>query len=171
MSADPDRTAGTAPARADLFTSVLFLALGLAMLYGGYTMDRLTIRQIHPMSFPGLVPMALGAALAVCALVLMRGAVTAGGLKASFDFGHSKGLARLVAALCLCLAYPLVLIGLMPFWLATALFVTAFIALFEWTGRTVARHAIALATALVQGALVGFITAYVFSELFLVRLP
>lgn len=171
MSAEPDSTAGSVPARADLFTSVLFLALGLAMLYGGYTMDRLTIRQIHPMSIPGLVPMGLGVALAVCALVLMRGALAAGGLRARLALGEASGFVRLVLALGLCLAYPLVLIGLLPFWVATTLFVTAFIAVFEWTRRSGRRHAIALATALVQGALVGLVTAYVFSELFLVRLP
>ncbi|WMS43728.1 tripartite tricarboxylate transporter TctB family protein [Acuticoccus sp. MNP-M23] len=171
MSADPVSPAGTKPARADLFTGVLFLALGLAMLYGGYTMDRLTIRQIHPMSFPGMVPMALGAALAICALVLMQGAIRSGGLRAGFHFGHPSGLARLAIALGLCLAYPLVLIGLLPFWLATALFVTVFIAFFEWTARPPARHAIALATALLQGVLIGVVIAYVFSELFLVRLP
>ena len=43
-------------AMADRLTAGLLFLLGLALLVGGYTMDRLEIRQIHPASIPGLVP-------------------------------------------------------------------------------------------------------------------
>ena len=70
-------------AKADLLTGVVLLALGLAMLYGGFAMDRLTIRQIHPASIPGLVPVGLGLALAVCTVIHITGAIRAGGLTAA----------------------------------------------------------------------------------------
>ncbi|MEO1103961.1 MAG: tripartite tricarboxylate transporter TctB family protein [Pseudomonadota bacterium] len=166
-----DKSSGPAMARADLLTGVVLLALGLAMLYGGFVMDRLEIRQIHPASIPGLVPMGLGIALAVCAVILLASAVRAGGLTAPSYAGDRAALLRLVLCMALCLTYPLILIGWLPFWLATSLFVTGFIAIFEWTPRLPRAHAIALATAILQGILVGVVTAYVFSELFLVRLP
>ena len=53
-------------AKADRVTAIVFLALGLAMLVGGWQMDRLEIRQIHPASIPGLLPMILGGLLALC---------------------------------------------------------------------------------------------------------
>jgi putative tricarboxylic transport membrane protein len=76
---------------------------------------------------------------------------------------------RLAVALSLCLGYALGLVGRTPFWLATALFVTSFIVVFEWTddGNRMARLAWALAIGIAAG--VGI--SYVFSELFLVRLP
>ena len=39
-------------AQADRIAAVVFLALGLAMLAGGWTMDRLEARRIHPASIP-----------------------------------------------------------------------------------------------------------------------
>ena len=54
------------------------------MLAGGYAMDRLEFRQIHPASIPGLLPMILGAALMVCAVLLAVQVVgTAGAVFAS----------------------------------------------------------------------------------------
>jgi putative tricarboxylic transport membrane protein len=60
----------------------------------------------------------------------------------------------------------------MPFWLATAIFVTVFIAVFEWT-RTAppARHLSRLGWAVFLGLTTGFAVDYLFRDLFLVRLP
>ena len=44
-------------AMADRLTAIVLLVIGLALLVGGWTMDRLEVRQIHPASIPGLVPM------------------------------------------------------------------------------------------------------------------
>ena len=96
--------------RADVVTAIVLLALGLAMLMGGLGMDRLEIRQIHPLSIPGLVPIALGAALAISAVILLIGAVRDGALKARAGAEMPEGLWRLGAAVGLCFAYPLLLI-------------------------------------------------------------
>ena len=61
-------------ARADQVTALVFFVLGVAMAIGGYTMDRLEVRQIHPASIPGLVPMILGGLLALCAIGRSLGA-------------------------------------------------------------------------------------------------
>ncbi|MEO1016373.1 MAG: tripartite tricarboxylate transporter TctB family protein [Pseudomonadota bacterium] len=162
------------PARADLITGLLLMVLGVAALYGGWSMDRLEIRRIHPASIPGLVPMLLGAALTVSAALLLAQAIRAGGHHAAVattadDDGAAR---RLLLALALTLGYPLLLIGRMPFEWATGIFVFAFIAMFEWPGRKNGRaRVIGLLTALLQAAIVAVLVAWVFRALFLVRLP
>jgi hypothetical protein len=64
------------------------------------------------------------------------------------------------------------LIGRMPFWVAAAIFVAAFVAAFEWRpgldGRARVRG---LAVAVVQGVVTGILVTLVFERVFLVRLP
>ena len=79
----------------------------------------------------------------------------------------------MATAFALVLVYTLVLVGWLPFWLATALFVFAFIAAFELAARRLRRRgprrtlAWAAAVALVAGVAV----VLVFERGFLVRLP
>lgn len=163
--------------RADRFMALFLLALGLAVVWGAWTMDRLEIRQIHPASVPGLVPGLLGIALVLCGGLLLARALRPGGIRAAEGPEAAGWLtapeaARLGTTVLLTLAYPLVLIGRMPFELATGLFVFAFIALFEWDrSDTRRRRAVKLATALLQAILVAAIVSVVFEQLFLVRLP
>ena len=154
--------------RADRRTALVLFALGAAMLYGGYTMDRLEIRQIHPASIPGLVPMLLGAALASCAALLF----------ASAGAGSEPGAAGALAwrsvglALVLCLVYAVGLVGRVPFFWATAAFVGAFAALFGWRdgegARSLARTTLVSAG---FGLAVSGAVAALFRYGFLVRLP
>jgi hypothetical protein len=58
-----------------------------------------------------------------------------------------------------------------PFWLATFIFVAAFILIFEWPLVAAKRRWVLIVSALVQGALVSAVVAMVFQELFLVTLP
>ena len=54
-----------ARAKADLVAAIIFVVLGLFVFYEAFTMDRLEARRIEPASIPGLVPMILGAGLAL----------------------------------------------------------------------------------------------------------
>ena len=169
-------------ARADLATGAVLFALSIAILYGAWTMDRLEFRQIHPSSAPGLTPGLLGIALAVTSIMLILKAVRstpapqadtsdpAGpGVADAADPGATR---RLVGAAALCLFYALVLVGRMPFWLATALFVTSFIAVFEWErGGGARRRLVRLGWAVFLGLATGLVVSYAFRDLFLVRLP
>jgi putative tricarboxylic transport membrane protein len=159
-------------ARADFWTALVLLVLGVAALYGGLSMDRLEIRRIHPASIPGLVPMLLGLALIFCSGLLLAQAIRQGGHR-KHGFSVDQGTVQpLGLCLVLTLAYPLVLIGKLPYWLATTLFVFAFVFLMEWSsGRSPAGHLRAGATALLQAVLVGVIVALLFEKFFLVRLP
>ena len=162
-------------ARADLVTGLVLFALSTAVIYGAWTMPRLELRQIHPLSAPGLTPGLLGIALALTSLMLIGKAVTSRVAPDSNDLAEeaNPGAAfRLGIAAILCLAYALGLIGRIPFWLATSLFVTAFILVFEWPeARPRGARMSSLAWAVAIGFCTGIGVAYAFSELFLVRLP
>jgi MFS family permease len=155
--------------KADLITGVVLLVLAAAVIYGGWTMDRLEVRRIHPASIPGLVPIGLGIALAIAAALLVIRAHRAprpGGEETAQD---DRGM-RLALTLVLCLLYAVGLVGNVSYEIATGLFVFAFIAVFEWqdaAGRRVRR----LATALIQAVLVTAAVSVAFEKLFLVRLP
>jgi len=69
--------------------------------------------------------------------------------------------------------YALLLVGRgLPFWLSTALFVTTFVLLFQYTQRKAAgRLARGFVVALACGVLTSLIVTLLFEQLFYVRLP
>lgn len=156
---------------ADRVTAVVFFALGIAMLIGGYTMERLEIRQIHPLSIPGMMPMLLGGALAFCALILLY--------QSKFDDEHGRAVimadgsyTRLALTVALTLSYALILVGWLPFFWATAIFVTAFTLIFSWAGATTPRaRGLTILISLVFGGVAAFAIVTLFETAFLVRLP
>jgi putative tricarboxylic transport membrane protein len=161
---------------ADLVSGIVLVLLGLAVLYGSWTMPRLEERGVHPLTVPGLVPGLLALALLACGAMLAAGAWRGGELRAGLAglAALAKGpqAGRVATAMVLVLVYTLGLVGWLPFWLATALFVFAFIVVFEVLlvqerpplARTLAWAA---GVAIVAGA--GAVL--VFERGFLVRLP
>jgi hypothetical protein len=158
---------------ADIAVATILLAIGVAMCVGGYTMDRLENRNIHPASFPGLVPMILGAVMSLMSLMLIAGQIRAPRAAAASgeDFSRDE-LTRLAAVGALCLFYALVLVGNVHFWLASSLFVGTFTALFEpGEARGLRARAIRFAAIAVFAILIGWAIATLFETGFLVRLP
>ncbi len=158
-------------ALADRLTAILFLMLGLALLVGGYTMDRLEIRQIHPASIPGLVPMILGVLLSICAVLLYRSSYRPEERNAAPVFsGGSWG--RLGITTVICTVYALGLVGWLPYFWATFVFAVCFTLIFSFPLDGERRtQLIAVAGALVLGVGVALGSSLLFQELFLVRLP
>jgi putative tricarboxylic transport membrane protein len=160
---------------ADSVVAALLIAIGLAQFWGGYTMDRLEIRQIHPASIPGLLPMILGVAMVITAAIVFvasrRGTTEPESNDTTiqrgeiFSFIWVAGLAGL---------YALVLVGRVHFWLGSSLFVASFIFIAEWgrlrtasTRQCFISSAVIVAIAItIPGAI-----AYLFEDGFLVRLP
>ncbi len=161
---------------ADLLTGAVLLILGLVVVYLSWTMPRLGNRGIHPATVPGLVPGALG-----IALTLMGGILGWRSLGALRDpagwrrFGAAVSgpeTGRALAMIALALLYPLGLIGLVPFWLATAIFVFAFILLFQGVLTDAPKPLARLAFfAALQAVIVAGLIVVVFERGFLVRLP
>ena len=165
-------------ARADLITGVVLLAFGLLVLAESYGMPRLEERRINPWTVPGLVPGMLGVIIAVLGGVLALRSAFAGAFRPRASLTAEEAAERRANArglfLCgaLCFLYAVGLVGRVPFWLATGLFVFAFIAVFEWRagdgGRTRRNNLLA---ALAIAAASALVIPYFFEHIFLVRLP
>lgn len=122
-------------------------------------MDRLERHGAALYTAPGLVPGLLGLVLVVLgvALALRKRGISA--CSPAIRWGNTP------LVLALCLGYAIGLIGRMPFWLATFVFVTAFIAIFEYPSRR------RMALAPLYGAATSLAVSNLFEAVFLVRLP
>lgn len=156
--------------RADRITALVFIVFGAAVAYGSWIMPRLENRGIHPSSVPGLVPGILGLALVFCGIVLAvrRPRANAAGEAVLRGF-EAK---RLAVVLLLTLGFTFGLVGLVPFWLATAIFVFAFIVVFDCLVTEAPKPLVRtlVLAAVVALAAAGIVTL-VFEKGFLVRLP
>lgn len=160
--------------KADFITGLVFVVLGAVVFYLSYTMPRLEARNIHPTTIPGLVPMALGAGLFILGglLALKARKGIAGEWDRFFAVFRTLEVARSMAALGLVLVFTLVLVGSMPFWAASMIFLFAFVVMMEGVlTPTRASWTSILLWAALTAALAGSAIYYLFAELFLVRLP
>lgn len=164
--------------KADLWTGLVFLIFGLVIFYGSWTMPRMEHRNVSFYSIPGLVPMILGACLALCGFLLAMRAYLLGAMQKLAADQNFRTLLfsfeslRVLALVALILVYTLILIGWLPYWAATALFVLTAIVLFEHVLKDdpipLKRS---LLWAIVQALIVAIVISLVFERGFLVRLP
>ena len=156
---------------ADRITAIVLLALGMAVTYGGWVMDRLEIRHIHPASIPGLLPIILGCAMTICAVVLYSQASSKTAGTPDLTFSRAN-FGQFFLILAVTLTYAVGLVGNVPFWLATLIFIAIFICVFEWPAEATTKNIIRLASiATAEGALVAVGVSMLFEKVFLVRLP
>jgi hypothetical protein len=150
----------------------VLLALGIGIVALALRMPTF-IEQSHTgLTAPGIVPGFHGTVIAILAIVLGLRAVRRGALRPST---HSPALApgdggRLLMAAVLGIIYAGVLVGRLPFWLASALFVFAFTTAFEWELGPAGRLRRIVEAALL-GLGTGMAVMFVFERIFLVRLP
>ncbi|WP_172294243.1 tripartite tricarboxylate transporter TctB family protein [Pseudoruegeria sp. HB172150] len=153
---------------ADRVTAAALFALGAAMSWGGFVMDRLEIRQIHPASIPGLVPMILGAAMMLCALLL---ALSTRGQTAPDTAPQGNWSDFAFAGVWSCV-FALLLVGTLPFAAAAAIYTFVFAGWFTWQpAEGPARNAKQLIFIAVFAIAVAAGIAALFRYGFLVRLP
>ena len=161
--------------RADFLTGLVFALLGAVVIWASLEMPRFEERGGDLYTAPGLVPGALGAIILVLGAVLLVRAARAGGWRLSPPDARSSrdpGVRRLVLAVVLCLIYAGGLVGTVPFWLATFVFITAFVVLFEWplaAGRTDRLRRLVFAP--LFAAVIAAAVTLLFQDVFLVRLP
>lgn len=163
--------------RADLITSILLMAIGLGAAIESWRMPRLQQLGVSIYSAPGVVPFLLGIVIAFLALILLVRSLRAGGFTLLLSgtgepLIAGDGAKRFVMTAGLTLGYALVLVGRLPFWLATSIFVGAFVMIFEWQaglgGTGFTRRAVAVAAFALA---VGVSVSVLFEKIFLVRLP
>lgn len=158
---------GGKTARSDLWGGAGWVVFGLAIVIGSVRMERFESMGAQLYTMPGFVPGMIGGVVALLGLVLMaRGWAR----RAHESAAPAEPLLnrRILATLALSLVYAGLLIGRAPFWLVTALFVAAFVALFAPADQTPARRA---TVALLAGVLTSATVTLVFQHIFLVRLP
>jgi putative tricarboxylic transport membrane protein len=160
------------PPRADLYTAAVLLALGILVLVLALQMPTFVEQSHTGLTAPGIVPGFYGIVIAILAIVLGLRAVRRGAMAPR---RHGPALAtgdgrQLATAALLGTIYAGGLVGRLPFWLASALFVFAFTTAFEWSAGPQGR-----ARRIIEAALLGLGTGIavmlVFERIFLVRLP
>src|SRR5258708_24798045 len=166
----------TASLRSDFLSAIGWMGLGIAILIGSVTMDRLEKQGINPYTIPGLLPGLLGIAMTILGTLLAarswRPRLLASAGRAAVNRAEQM---RLLLVLGLCLAFGVVLVGHgLPFWLAAAIFVTTAILSLQYqqrksSGQKLSARMVVTTVAIGLGA--GIIITIVFQEIFLVRLP
>jgi len=155
--------------RADFWFAILLTALGGAIAVEAWRMPRLENLGVHPMSAPGLTPGLLGLVLGVLGVMLLwRSRHAYAAVAPPEETTAAGGWLRFVTTLALCLMYATVLLGRLPFWLGTALFVFTFVVTFTWRRHPpmkVGLYAVGLAL------IVAVAVTLLFEKVFLVRLP
>ena len=166
------------PPRADLHDALGWMALGVAVLIGAVTMDRLERQHINPYTIPGLLPGLLGIAMILLGVVLGLRSWRRGAFRLPKEPPpphRAEERRRIWVVTALCVGYGGVLIGRgLPFWLASAIFVTGSIVILQRMSRDPRARRLSargVANALVIGLSAALITHVVFQALFLVRLP
>jgi hypothetical protein len=170
--------ADIASLRSDFLSALCWMGLGIAILIGSVTMDRLENQDINPYTIPGLLPGLLGIAMTILGALLAarswRPRLLAAAA-ASDASNHPAEPKRLALVLGLCLTFGVVLVGHgLPFWLAAAIFVTVAILSLQAKQRRSSGQKLSLRmiiTAAAVGVGAGLAITAVFQELFLVRLP
>ena len=164
-------------AASDLRAGIGWAVLGVAVLIGSITMDRLERQDINPYTIPGLLPGLLGIVMILLGALLAvrswrRGGAERGGARLQVD---ASVMRRLTLVIALMLVYSVGMVGRgIPFWLASALFVTVSIVTLQQPQRAAANRGLSwreIAFAVAVGLGSGLAITYVFQDLFLVRLP
>lgn len=164
--------------RTDFLSALGWMTLGIAILIGSITMDRLKNQDINPYTIPGLLPGLLGIAMIILgALLAARSWRSDLFASHAADAPSDRSVERkqLLLVLGLCIGFGVILVGHgLPFWLAAAIFVTIAILSLQARQRKAAGEKLSLrifikTVAIGLGA--GLAITIIFQELFLVRLP
>ncbi len=159
--------------KADLVTSIVLMALGIATAVESWRMPRFAEVGAEPWAAPGVVPGMLGVALTLLAAILFGRSLAARRAAAgAVEVPGEGGLGRVALAVGLCVLYAGVLVGRMPFGLATFVFALTFILVFDLMAVEARpawrRHAL---VAIAVAAVTAFVVPFIFQTIFLVRLP
>jgi hypothetical protein len=166
--------------RKDLITSLVLIAFGAGVVAEALRMPRYDHLGINPYTVPGIVPGFLGAILALFGVLMLARTAIAWrrheAVPATAADDEPGSVPRVLFTLGLTLGYGGLLVGNLPFWLATGLFVWAFLLVFEWRPSYAAGAGTAAlvrvgGTALLEAVLVSAAVTFVFQRVFLVTLP
>ncbi len=164
------------PPHIDVRIATFFVMLGCIIIGLSLRMPTGLDQKGAVYTAPGLVPGLYGFIIAGLSIWLGAraiGRMSRGETGVPLAAGDAASHWRLAGAALLCVIYAVGLIGRLPFWLATAVFVTLFIALFEWQPelRRARTPAAALQRRSHRASITGLLVTLVFEKIFYVRLP
>lgn len=159
--------------RTDLVAGLVVSSLGIAALVGALAMPRFAERNGDPLTAPGITPGIVSGVIAVLGLALLMRAMAGRGPRNMPVQTWPPGAARrTLFTIATALVYGGAMFGKMPFVPATAGFVLVFTLGAELMHGVRGRSILALClwAALLAGVS-AFAIKYLFTDLFLVRLP
>jgi hypothetical protein len=164
--------------RADFITSIGLIAFGIAVLVLSIQMPRFEDQGVNRFSVPGIVPGFLGSIVAVLGLVLFVRSIIRKGYRLGLDgaavsrFFKAEMTKRFALTILVSVAYGWGLIGRINYEIATAIYIFAFIVIFDvkWR-RGIKTQWKKILIAAIIAVLVGGVVGTTFRRLFLVNLP
>jgi hypothetical protein len=164
--------------RADFITSIGLIAFGIAVLVLSIQMPRFEDQGVNRFSVPGIVPGFLGSIIAVLGLVLFVRSIIRKGYRLGLDgaavsrFFKAEMTKRFALTILVSVAYGWGLIGRINYEIATAIYIFAFIVIFDvkWR-RGIKTQWKKILIAAIIAVLVGGVVGTTFRRLFLVNLP
>ena len=164
--------------RADFITSIGLIAFGIAVLVLSIQMPRFEDQGVNRFSVPGIVPGFLGSIIAVLGLVLFVRSIIRKGYRLGLDgaavsrFFKAEMTKRFALTILVSVAYGWGLIGRINYEIATAIYIFAFIVIFDVKWRQgIKTQWKKILIAFVIAVLVGGVVGTTFRRLFLVNLP
>lgn len=163
--------------KADFVTSVVLIAFSISALVLSLRLPRLEHRNINPWTVPGMVPGFLAAIILVLGILLLVRSIRHKGYRLGLSgaglvgFLRSETFFRLALTVGLGVVYAIFLVGAVPYWIATFVYIVAFILIFELRPKQGRRPARILILAVVEGAVATAAVASVFQFVFLIDLP
>lgn len=164
-------------ARADFVTSLFLMVLGIGVVAESWRMPRYTEFASSVWSAPGVTPGLIGLVLAILGAVLFfRTRRSQPGEAPGEAASGGASWPQAAIALALCFGFAAILIGRIPFLLASFLFVMVFILLFDFIdNRDAYRDRLQsirrLVTVVGVSGAAAWAISTIFQDLFFVRLP
>lgn len=151
--------------KSDTAQGLFWIAVGGAIFYASWTMERLDSVGVKPFSAPGLLPGILGVFIVLLGLAML--------LRGKKEILETVEWRRILVPLAICLGFAAGLVGHgLPFWVAAWIFVAVMIWTLQYRERKARGELRRLAAvALSVGLGAGVVISLVFQELFLIRLP
>lgn len=167
---------GIVTPRSDFVAAIVWMVFGLVVSVMSYNMDRLENQDVPPYAIPGLLPFFLGVAIVFFGFLMAIRSWRRGALARDAQWApHMSGAERkrFLIVLALCLAFAVLLVGHgLPFWLASAIFVSTTISVLQYPQRKASGQLLrGFLIAVVIGLCAGFGVTLIFQEIFLVYLP
>lgn len=164
--------------KADFVTSIIFIAFGIGVLVISIQMPRFEEQGVNRFSVPGIVPGFLGAVIALLGGVLFVRSIIRKGYRLGINRRALKGFftaemtRRFALTILVSVAYAVGLIGRINYEIATAIYIFAFIMIFDyrWKQRFAVQWKKVLVAAVIAVLVAGAVGT-TFRYLFLVNLP